>query len=170
MYIRFFSQPKMLLITGPNKNHGSSSSGTTRSVLVLEGHHSVPKKLKSTLTSGFLIGHEKKDSTPFDHSINSQSNGRKKNNQSITKILGSIKDHQNIVYMFFASVGIPLFIIFLCYFEVSYFVSAFYPFFFSVLVTGVFDLYRQRKTILFIITCSEINISKAQIHCYIFSF
>ena len=115
----FFSQPKMLLITGPNKHRGSSSSGSTRSVLVLEGHHTVPKKSKSTLTSGFLIGHKKRNPSSFEHSINSQTNTRKKHNQSLTKILGTIKDHQNIVYMFFFSVGVPLFITFLCYFEVS---------------------------------------------------
>eukprot|EP00111_Clytia_hemisphaerica_P015843 TCONS_00046798-protein len=107
--------PKMLLISGPNKQEGSTGQ---RSVLILEGHHSVPKKLKSTLTSGFLIGHDKESKT-FDKTYPNApkiKNG-KKQNRSITKILGSIKDHQNVVYMFFASVGIPLFIIFLCYFE-----------------------------------------------------
>lgn len=116
----FHEQPKMLLITGPNKHKGKTAGGSTRSVLILEGHHSVPKKMKSTLTSGFLIGHEKEKSKDFGaNSVNNPQTTRKKNNQSITKILGTIKDHQNVVYMFFASVGIPIFIIFLCYFEVS---------------------------------------------------
>jgi len=91
-------------------------------MLVLEGHHTVPKKLKSTLTPGFLIGHEKENTQKrgngeFVDSTNNQNKAKRKN-LSIP-FFGTIKDHQNVVYMVFASVGIPLFIIVLCYFEVS---------------------------------------------------
>lgn len=44
----------------------------------------------------------------------------KKKNRSISVFFGTIRDHQNVVYMFYASVGIPLFIIVLWYFEVSF--------------------------------------------------
>ena len=85
MYIFIQFQPKMLLISGPNKPEGSTGQ---RSVLILEGHHTVPKKLKSTLTSGFLIGHDKESKT-FDRAYPNtpNSNGGKKQNRSITKIL-----------------------------------------------------------------------------------
>lgn len=118
--------PKMLLITGPQSQSGSS--GHTRSVLVLEGHHSVPKKLKATITSGFLIDHKKENQGGGggthaggdqlkENERASQNKNQKKTNKSIGKYFPNIKEHQNIVYMFFASVGIPLFIAVLCFFE-----------------------------------------------------
>ena len=115
----------MLLISGPNQHRAGSSDKKTRSVLLLEGHHTVPKKSKSTLTSGFLIGHEKENAGmsggngDFGDSISKTNNNKAKPNNLSVAFFGTIKDHQNIVYMVFASVGIPLFIIVLCYFEVS---------------------------------------------------
>lgn len=113
----------MLLISGPGYEQGKYRQ---QSVKLLEGYHTVPKKLHSTLSSGFLIGHEnagtssgnEKNRVPPDQETNRE--GEKKKNKSISVFFGSMKDHQNIVYMFFASVGIPLFIIALCYFEVHF--------------------------------------------------
>ncbi|XP_065660136.1 serine/threonine-protein kinase/endoribonuclease IRE1 isoform X2 [Hydra vulgaris] len=109
--------PKMLMIAGP-KTHENSNKNQQRSIPILMGYHTVPKISMSTLfPNGLLTFNDK--SVP-EKSKDEQMGGTihpKHQQKELLKFLEDAKSYQNMIYMVLASVGIPLFIIFLIYFE-----------------------------------------------------
>ena len=109
----------MLMIAGPKK-HGDSSQKQQSSIPILMGYHTVPKISMSTLSPNSLLTYQDK-SVPeklADEEIDARFSP-KHQQKEILKFLEDAKSYQNMIYMVLASIGIPLFIMLLIYFEVS---------------------------------------------------
>ncbi len=104
---------------------------------VLIGHHSVPPSSKSNLSPGFFITHLKTadplaapSTTPSPNDRNaeiSKEETKKSFNtetrleqQHLAKLFESVKNNQNFFYTVIASIGIPMALLFVFYFEVSF--------------------------------------------------
>ena len=134
-------QPRIRLLPGPQSNIHSNSQhdkhddtrkhnqekGNTIPVLI--GYHTVPPVAKARILSpGYWLGHIKpsdapsvtytKDkSTKDDTPGGSHSAGKRK--QLARKFLENIKGNRNFVFTILATLGIPAFLLFMFFFEVS---------------------------------------------------
>lgn len=116
--------PKLLMIAGPkNKDPEKTTKKKSKSIPVLMGYHSVPKKAFQTISPGNLLSFQDRAVPTENFDQESTDSGQIKNEKKkikkkgLTKLLENVKSHQNVIYMLFASVGIPVFILLLFYFE-----------------------------------------------------
>lgn len=114
------------MIAGPkNKDPEKTTKKKSKSIPVLMGYHSVPKKAFQTISPGNLLSFQDRAVPTENFDQESTDSGQIKNEKKkikkkgLTKLLENVKSHQNVIYMLFASVGIPVFILLLFYFEVS---------------------------------------------------
>ena len=116
------------MIAGPSGTQGKDGVKKSKSIPVLMGYHTVPKKSPATLSHNLLAFQEKPlTSRNSEEKIDHEEEHAEKKPQkrrSLAKLFTSmVKSHQNWIYMLFASIGIPIFIIFLYFFEVRINVS-----------------------------------------------
>ena len=111
------------MIAGPSGTQGKDGEKKSKSIPVLMGYHTVPKKSPATLSHNLLAFQEKP--TPSgrneEKSDHEEEHAEKKplKTRSLAKLFTTVvKSHPNWIYMLFASIGIPFFIIFLYFFEV----------------------------------------------------
>ena len=102
---------------------------------VLIGHHSVPPFSKTKLSPGFFITHLKatdSSSVTSNEGGSARTEGDSAQNTNkeksveqrhLTKLFESVKNNRNFFYTVIASVGIPVALLFVFYFEVSSFTN-----------------------------------------------
>ena len=111
------------MIAGPSGTRGKDGEKKSKSIPVLMGYHTVPKKSPATLSHNLLAFQEKpptsgKNEEKNDHE-EEHTEKKPQKTRSLAKLFSIVvKSHQNWIYMLFASIGIPVFIIFLYFFEV----------------------------------------------------
>ena len=111
------------MIAGPSGTRGKDGEKKSKSIPVLMGYHTVPKKSPATLSHNLLAFQEKPPTSGNNEekSDHEEEHAEKKpqKTRSLAKLFTTVvKSHQNWIYMLFASIGIPIFIIFLYFFEV----------------------------------------------------
>ena len=98
---------------------------------VLIGHHTVPPKSKTEISPGFFITHLKATDTTHtqmyeEHNSNvnkRKEGGRKKSTVSqrhLAKLFEAVRNNQSLFYTIIASVGIPVALLLMFYFEVRF--------------------------------------------------
>eukprot|EP00794_Sanderia_malayensis_P009072 gene9072-10040_t len=129
--------PKILLIAGPRNVAGqdtrdrqSNAKQVENAIPVLIGHHSVPPSSHAKLSPGYFITHLK----PVDDSVVTSSKAdardeerrettpkvRKENKpqqKHFARLFESVKNNQHFFYTVIASIGIPIALLFVFYFE-----------------------------------------------------
>jgi len=107
--------PKIRLIEGPDtkKQEMKKDGAKPKSIPLLRGYHTVPKKSCSTLLSNNLLSYQ-------DHVISQSTDSPRENSKDVTDQnqleQKNLKSYQ-MVYMILASVAIPAAVLFLFYFE-----------------------------------------------------
>lgn len=132
------SQPKILLIAGPRNVGGHDQSDTKSSnqkqdnaIPVLIGHHTVPPASKTQISPAFFITHLKSgdelQTKPTEkhksdlHSAAKDDRSKAKNvigQKHLAKLFEAVRNNQSFFYTVIASVGIPLALLLIFYFEV----------------------------------------------------
>lgn len=120
------------MIAGPNIKSDKNGNQQRGAIPVLTGYHTVPKKMLNTLSANNLLTYQDRViiSSKIEDNNNEKTGKQDSSTQTESKpkdkkvmiskgLLDNVKSHQNMIYMIFASVGIPVFILFLFYFEVS---------------------------------------------------
>jgi len=128
--------PKILLIAGP-RNMGSQDQGDSRTgnqkqdnaIPVLIGHHTVPPASKTQLSPAFFITHlksgdklqPKTTEKPHSNAHTAKSERSRKKNmvneKHLAKLFEAVRNNQSLFYTVIASVGIPLALVLIFYFE-----------------------------------------------------
>ncbi|XP_065065505.1 serine/threonine-protein kinase/endoribonuclease IRE1-like [Rhopilema esculentum] len=128
--------PKILLIAGPRNVAGkeqfdkkAAEQKQDNAIPVLIGYHTVPPSSKTQLSSGFFITHLK-TSSDSDSKAKSRHQGevhstkderpRNKNvinQRHLAKLFEAVKNNQSFFYTVIASVGIPIALLLMFYFE-----------------------------------------------------
>ena len=165
----FLKQPKILLIAGP-RNVGNQDQGDSRTsndkpnnaIPVLIGYHTVPPSSKTQLSPAFFITHLKssdtletkpKEKPKSDVHSTKGDRSRKKSyidQKPLAKLFEAVRNNQSLFYTVIASVGIPVALLLIFYFEVSFAVHSFL--FLPIVVDSISKLGFVPHKISFILT------------------
>ena len=115
-----------------NLDGKSKKDNQQNAIPVLIGHHTVPPKSKTEISPGFFITHLKATDTKHaqmheDHNVNmnkgKENGGRKKSTvtqRHLAKLFEAVQSNKSLFYTVIASVGIPVALLLMFYFEVRF--------------------------------------------------
>ena len=117
-----------------SQDQGDSRTGNQKqdnAIPVLIGHHTVPPASKTQLSPAFFITHlksgdklqPKTTEKPHSNAHTAKSERSRKKNmvneKHLAKLFEAVRNNQSLFYTVIASVGIPLALVLIFYFEVS---------------------------------------------------